>query len=791
MNQLIDGGFELGTGWITSVNAVRDNARAHLGSWSMRIGGCTDCAEYAYQEVTIPEGVARANLSYWFYMTTDAANHPWDFLYVEVRDTSDTLLEEVQRHSDGDVEGQWLHSTDLDLTPWVGQTVRIYFYATNTSVAPTTFWIDGVGLETCPPEPTVPDFRLTASPSSLDTCQGTDAVYIVDVDSILGFSDPVDLSLSGVPAGAAPSFSVDPVTPPDSSVLAIDTAGVTASGLYTIEIAGTSGVTVHEDIVTLNVDLAVPGRPVLSAPANGVTGQPLTPTLMWSPVSGADDYTLHVSTSPGFSSFDSYTLSGTSYTLSTALSPDAVYYWRVRSSNAGCGGGVWSVTRAFRTQAITECNDLILNGGFELGRNGDWAESYIKGPIINQWTVVAPRTGTWYALLGGYMLADDIISQTVTIPAGATGSLTYWYYTLSGDNKCTGDFWGLRINDLAVEEHVVCNTNDTGGTYLLNTIDMSGYAGGNASIEFWTTNDNDNASSGKHSILGIDDVTLNLCTPANPVSADYSDLDSEYGVAWHTGDGALRLGSAWTVDDDFGPGSDNSDQTNGSDDGVSFPDGFRAGTTANVQVNVQGTSANGRWLRLWFDWNRDGAFDDDELVYNDAAVNGDNAIAVTVPSTATTSINYRVRLYDSAGAPAGLRARDTGTYGGADGGEVEDGSSPLPTAVVMAGLDARPERDAIRVTWETGSELELVGFDLYRGRSAGGPYTRLNGAPIVAQYPGMPLGASYAWLDADVQPGETYFYLVEGWDVYGERASLGPVSAMAQRLLFLPLVLRR
>ena len=58
-----------------------------------------------------------------------------------------------------------------------------------------------------------------------------------------------------------------------------------------------------------------------------------------------------------------------------------------------------------------------------------------------------------------------------------------------------------------------------------------------------------------------------------------------------------------------------------------------------------------------------------------------------VPATAASSVNHRVRLYDSGVAPAAHEAPDAGetlvtsaiadpgVYGGARGGEVEDGTA--------------------------------------------------------------------------------------------------------------------
>ena len=51
------------------------------------------------------------------------------------------------------------------------------------------------------------DFALTVTPDAQTVCVPADALFTVDVDSILGFDDPVTLSASGQPAGTTVGFS--------------------------------------------------------------------------------------------------------------------------------------------------------------------------------------------------------------------------------------------------------------------------------------------------------------------------------------------------------------------------------------------------------------------------------------------------------------------------------------------------------------------------------------------------------------------------------------------------------
>ena len=67
------------------------------------------------------------------------------------------------------------------------------------------------------------------------------------------------------------------------------------------------------------------------------------------------------------------------------------------------------------------------------------------------------------------------------------------------------------------------------------------------------------------------------------------------------------------------------------------------------------------------------------------------------------------------------------------------------------------------LTWETNSELENRGFNLYRGTSSGRPDRQLNQTLIPSQSQGNPGGFIYTWEDrADLVPGTIVLLLGRG-----------------------------
>ncbi|MBE2232105.1 MAG: S8 family serine peptidase, partial [Anaerolinea sp.] len=137
-----------------------------------------------------------------------------------------------------------------------------------------------------------PDYTLSATPAALDICTPANAVYTVNVGSIMGYNTPVTLSASGNPAGTTANFSVNPVTPAGSSTLTIGNTGAAAPGSYTVTIDGNASGNLDSTSVGLNVFSAAPAAPTLTGPANGALNVPAAPTFTWNAVPQAASYNI-------------------------------------------------------------------------------------------------------------------------------------------------------------------------------------------------------------------------------------------------------------------------------------------------------------------------------------------------------------------------------------------------------------------------------------------------------------------------------------------------------------------
>ena len=109
---------------------------------------------------------------------------------------------------------------------------------------------------------------------------------------------------------------------------------------------------------------------------------------------------------------------------------------------------------------------------------------------------------------------------------------------------------------------------------------------------------------------------------------------------------------------------------------------------------------------------------------------------------------------------------------------MEDGTSPSLLAVTLAGFTAESQAGHVLVAWETLSEMDTAGFNLYRSLSEGGERRLL--AAVPAQGPGSPAGASYTYRDTNVSSSQAYWYWLEHVSLGGATTLAGSVSVIYQ-----------
>ncbi len=350
------------------------------------------------------------------------------------------------------------------------------------------------------------NFRIQNSPTATFvfndplpvTVCGSSGVATLRTAALGSFTTAINLSATGVPAGATVSFGTNPVTPGGNTTITLNNASSLAPGTYTITITGIAGaVTKTKNIQFIIGNLAAPA---LSAPAAEATGVALQPSFSWSVLPGVLSYTLDISTTLDFSAnLQSITgITTLPYALSTTLNENTTYYWRARGVG-NCGPGAVSTAGRFKT-GIASC---------QASTNVPRTITAIGTPTVTSTLVIPGEKGVTITdlnvinLTGNHTYVGDL-TFSLRGPNNVTITLL--------DGPCTGGFEDFNINlDDAGAVDLACpmttgavnkpvgllstfNGINSAGTWTLTVRDNSTGDGG--SLTGWGLNINGTSATG-------------------------------------------------------------------------------------------------------------------------------------------------------------------------------------------------------------------------------------------------------------------------------------------------------
>lgn len=166
------------------------------------------------------------------------------------------------------------------------------------------------------------------------------------------------------------------------------------------------------------------------------------------------------------------------------------------------------VERATARAVPTACVEMVQNGGFESGSGVGWQEYSLQDhELVSQYN---PRSGEWGAFLGGVNEVDDRLSQAVTLPEGASLTLTVWW-SLATDEQPYERYDTLTLSLHRPDGSLLATLTTMDNTAEENiweklTFDLTSYAGQNLTIRFAASTDLSDASD-----FYLDDITLLAC----------------------------------------------------------------------------------------------------------------------------------------------------------------------------------------------------------------------------------------------------------------------------------------
>ena len=88
--------------------------------------------------------------------------------------------------------------------------------------------------------PITPDYGIAITPESITLVQGESGSFSITAISVGDYSDPIQLTLVGLPVGSF-SFSANPVMPGGTSVLTINSTNLVAGQTYSCTLTAVGG----------------------------------------------------------------------------------------------------------------------------------------------------------------------------------------------------------------------------------------------------------------------------------------------------------------------------------------------------------------------------------------------------------------------------------------------------------------------------------------------------------------------------------------------------------------------
>jgi hypothetical protein len=124
-------------------NIIQQPFASHSGTHHLSMGNLSLADQGVYQVFTIPTNALQATLSYWWKVESQNIRGA-DRLFVAVANTSHVVLTNVQVLFSTDINLGYVQKS-VDISPYIGQTVEIFFRATTDGLGSlTTFRIDDV-----------------------------------------------------------------------------------------------------------------------------------------------------------------------------------------------------------------------------------------------------------------------------------------------------------------------------------------------------------------------------------------------------------------------------------------------------------------------------------------------------------------------------------------------------------------------------------------------------------------------------------------------------------------------
>ena len=267
------------------------------------------------------------------------------------------------------------------------------------------------------------DYTVSVAPTAATVTAGSAANFTVSQAVSGGFNGNVSYTISGLPAGATPTFTPPVISGSGSSILNIATTTATAAGTYALVIAGTSGTLQH----TANLSLTV-------SSSSKNFGLAVTPASRTVTSGNSGTFTATVTALNGFTGTVTFAASGLPAGAAASFNPASV--------TTG-GSSTLTISTASTTAAGTY--PIVITGtSGALQHTANVSLTVVKAADFGlavapaARTVTAGNSGTFTATvtaLNGF--AGTVTLAASGVPTGATASFSPTSITSAGSSTLT------------------------------------------------------------------------------------------------------------------------------------------------------------------------------------------------------------------------------------------------------------------------------------------------------------------------------------------------------------------
>jgi uncharacterized membrane protein len=320
----------------------------------------------------------------------------------------------------------------------------------------------------------VPDFSLSATPSTQTVAQGASGTYSVTISPTSGFTGAVTLSVSGLPTGTTGTFTPNPAT--GSSTLTVTTTASTPAGTYPLIITGVSGALSHSMTVSLTVNV-----PDFSLSAN-----PASQTVV---PGGSGTYSVTISPTNGFTGAVTLSVSGLPTGTTGTFTP-----------NPATGSSTLTVTTTASTPLGTYPLTITAVSG---------TLSHVATVSLSVTTTIPP--------VG---VAFDAVGPSAGGTSATSGSSLSWNHTVtsSGSNLLlmvavavgagpdTNRTLAVTYNGVAMTSVGLVHSNNQAQGYV-QLFSLKAPASGTHAVQVTLSGGNASLEAGSVSFTGVDQTT--------------------------------------------------------------------------------------------------------------------------------------------------------------------------------------------------------------------------------------------------------------------------------------------